>query len=126
MPAAAADENDTEASDQGDDEIAQKIAAFEKELALVCPICKTGILQEKSTGAGKVFYACESKSCNFISWGRPHNIPCARCKNPFLVEVTDAAGQTILRCPRATCQHRQALNPQGVKVVRKRLVRRKV
>ena len=119
-------ENDTGASDQGDDEIAKKIAAFEKELALVCPICKTGILQEKSTGAGKVFYACESKSCNFISWGRPHNIPCARCKNPFLVEVTDAAGQTILRCPRATCQHRQALNPQGVKVVRKRLVRRKV
>ncbi|PKN76443.1 MAG: hypothetical protein CVU52_04760 [Deltaproteobacteria bacterium HGW-Deltaproteobacteria-10] len=119
-------ESNEEAADQGDDEIAKKIAAFEKELALVCPICKTGILQEKSTGAGKVFYACESKSCNFISWGRPHNIVCARCKNPFLVEVTDTAGQTILRCPRATCQHRQALNPQGVKVVRKRLVRRKV
>jgi hypothetical protein len=123
-PAAA--ESNVEAADQGDDEIARKIAAFEKELALVCPICKTGILQEKSTGAGKVFYACESKSCNFISWGRPHNIVCARCKNPFLVEITDAAGQTILRCPRATCQHRQALNPQAVKVVRKRLVRRKV
>ncbi len=122
----AAAESNTEEIDQGDDEIAKKIAAFEKELALVCPICKTGILQEKSTGAGKVFYACESKSCNFISWGKPHNIPCARCKNPFLVEVTDTAGQTILRCPRATCQHRQALNPQGVKVVRKRLVRRKV
>jgi len=119
-------ESNMEAVDQGDDEIARKIAAFEKELALVCPICKTGILQEKSTGAGKVFYACESKNCNFISWGKPHNIPCVRCKNPFLVEVTDATGQTILRCPRATCQHRQALNPQGVKVVRKRLVRRKV
>jgi hypothetical protein len=124
-PAEAAAESNTEASDQGDDEIARKIAAFEKELALVCPICKTGILQEKSTAAGKVFYACESKQCNFISWGRPHNIQCARCKNPFLVEVTDAAGQTVLRCPRATCQHRQAINPQGVKVVRKRLVRRK-
>lgn len=108
-----------------DDEVAQKIAAFEKELALICPICKTGILQEKSTAAGKVFYACESGSCNFISWGRPHNIQCVRCKNPFLVEVTDTAGQTVLRCPRATCQHRQALNSGGVKVVRKRLVRRK-
>ena len=109
-----------------DDEVAKKIAAFEKELALVCPICKTGILQENSTAAGKIYYACASDKCNFISWGRPHNISCARCKNPFLVEVTDAAGQTILRCPRATCQHRQALNaaPGGVKVVRKRLVRR--
>jgi hypothetical protein len=112
-----------------DDEVARKIAAFEKELALVCPICKTGILKEQSTAAGKIFYSCETEKCNFISWGRPHNIPCARCKNPFLVEVSDAAGQTILRCPRATCQHRQALNAGvgvggGVKVVRKRLVRR--
>lgn len=110
---------------EGDDEIARKIAEFEKELALVCPLCKTGALQEKSTAAGKVFYACQSQKCNFISWGRPHNIQCIRCKNPFLVEITDAAGQTILRCPRATCQHRQPLNPGTVKFVRKRLVRRK-
>ncbi|MEN6620134.1 MAG: hypothetical protein ABFD50_01085, partial [Smithella sp.] len=72
-----------------DDEIANKIAAFEQELALVCPVCKTGVLQEKTTAAGKMFYACESRNCNFISWGKPHNIPCVRCKNPFLVEVTD-------------------------------------
>ena len=124
-PAEAVVENNLEKSIPVDDEVAQKIAAFENELALVCPICKTGILQEKSTAAGKIFYACESGSCNFISWGRPHNIQCVRCKNPFLVEVTDAAGQTILRCPRATCQHRQSLNPGSVKVVRKRLVRRK-
>jgi hypothetical protein len=123
-PAGVVDAADTQESVAVDDEVARKIAAFEKELALVCPICKTGVLAEKSTAAGKVFYACESEKCNFISWGRPHNIPCIRCKNPFLVEVTDAAGQTILRCPRATCQHRQALNPTGVKVVRKRLVRR--
>jgi ssDNA-binding Zn-finger/Zn-ribbon topoisomerase 1 len=115
-----------------DDVIAERIAAFEKALALKCPVCKTGVLQEKSTAAGKVFYACESEGCNFISWGRPHNLECKRCKNPFLVEVTDSSGQTILRCPRATCQYRQALNagaigtPGGVKVVRKRLVRRKI
>lgn len=124
-PSEISAESNAEENDQGDDEIARKIAAFEKELALVCPVCKTGILQEKATAAGKMFYACESKTCNFISWGKPHNIPCVRCKNPFLIEVTDTAGQIILRCPRATCQHRQALHPQGVKVVRKRLVRRK-
>jgi ssDNA-binding Zn-finger/Zn-ribbon topoisomerase 1 len=108
-----------------DDEVAKQIAAFEKELALSCPICKTGVLQEKSTTAGKLFYACATKNCNFISWGKPHHIHCVRCKNPFLIEATDAAGQTVLRCPRATCQHRQALNAgSGVRVVRKRIVRR--
>ena len=113
-----------------DEAIASKIAAFEKELALVCPICKTNVLKEEKTAAGKMFYSCASDKCNFISWGRPHHIVCARCKNPFMVEVEDANGQIILKCPRATCQHRQPLAPApaaGVmkKVVRKRLVRRK-
>ncbi|MFO7568776.1 MAG: hypothetical protein R6W75_03180 [Smithellaceae bacterium] len=115
-----------------DEDIAAKVAAFEKELALVCPICKTSVLTEKTTAAGKVFYTCTSEACNFISWGRPHHIQCARCKNPFMVEVEDANKQLILKCPRATCQHRQPLAPSGAppagtvrKVVRKRLVRRK-
>jgi len=126
-----------------DEAIAAKIAAFEKQLALVCPLCKTNTLKEEETAGGKLFYSCTSDKCNFISWGRPHLIPCARCKNAFMVEVTDNTGQTILKCPRATCQHRQPLTPAspptgrptpaspapagGVKtMVRKRLVRRKV
>ncbi|MEE9914090.1 MAG: topoisomerase DNA-binding C4 zinc finger domain-containing protein [Deltaproteobacteria bacterium] len=114
-----------------DEAIAAKIAAFEKELALVCPICKVNVLKEEKTVAGKLFYSCTSDKCNFISWGRPHHIQCARCKNPFMVEVTESTGQMVLKCPRATCQHRQPLSPAtpagGVKtVVRKRLVRRKV
>lgn len=127
-PSEAVVESKAEEIDLVDDEIAKKIAAFEKELALVCPICKTGVLKEKSTAAGKIFYACEAENCNFISWGKPHNIQCVRCKNPFLVEITDAAGQIILKCPRATCQHRQPLSSgggAGVKLVRKRVVRRK-
>lgn len=114
-----------------DDEIAAKIAAFEKELALVCPICKKSVLKEEKTAAGKIFYSCTSKQCNFISWGRPHQIQCARCKNPFMVEVKDSTGQMILKCPRATCQHHQSLTTAGQTagvaktVVRKRLVRRK-
>lgn len=115
-----------------DEAIAAKIAAFEKELALVCPICKTHILKEEKTAAGKLFYSCTSDQCNFISWGKPHHTACLRCKNPFMVEVADSEGQVFLKCPRATCQHRLPLSaagsqPGGVKkVVRKRLVRRKV
>lgn len=117
-----------------DEAIAAKIAAFEKELALECPICKTSVLKEEKTAAGKVFYTCTSEKCNFISWGRPHQIACVRCKNPFTVEMTDAEGHVFLKCPRATCQHRQPLStaslPTGPaggvkKVIRKRLVRRK-
>ena len=108
-----------------DDAIADKIAAFEKDLSFTCPICKTNVLMERATGAGKKYYTCPSGSCNFISWGKPHHVECSRCKNPFLIEAADASGEMILKCPRATCQHRQSLNPKPVKVVRKRVVRRK-
>ena len=107
-----------------DDTIAEKIAAFESNLALTCPICRISTLNEQTTAAGKVYYTCPSEGCNFISWGKPHHIECRRCKNPFLVEVTDATGKTILKCPRATCQYHQDLNPTR-KLVRKRLVRRR-
>jgi hypothetical protein len=115
-----------------DEAIAAKIAAFEKELALVCPICKTHILKEEKTAAGKLFYSCTSDQCNFISWGKPHHTACVRCKNPFMVEVADSEGNVFLKCPRATCQYRMPLSAAGSqtggvkKVVRKRLVRRKV
>ena len=108
-----------------DDDIANRIAAFEKDLALTCPICRENVLKEQSTIAGKLYYSCPSNDCNFISWGKPHLKECKRCKNPFLVEATDMSGQTILKCPRATCQYRQGLSPRRVKVVRKRLVHRK-
>ncbi len=107
-----------------DDAIAEKIAAFESNLALTCPICRVSTLHEQTTAAGKVYYTCPSEGCNFISWGKPHHIECRRCKNPFLVEVTDTTGNTILKCPRATCQYHQDLNPTR-KLVRKRLVRRR-
>jgi predicted RNA-binding Zn-ribbon protein involved in translation (DUF1610 family) len=122
---APVDEKGTDESSPDDDAIADKIAAFEKDLSFTCPICKTNILNEQSTATGKKYYTCPSSVCNFISWGKPHHVECRRCKNPFLIEVADASGEIILKCPRATCQHRQGLNPKLVKVVRKRVVRRK-
>lgn len=83
--------------------IANKIAAFEKDLALTCPIFRENVLKEQSTAAGKIYYSCPSNDCNFISWGKQHLIECKRCKNPFLVEATDKSGQIIMKCPRATC-----------------------
>jgi hypothetical protein len=58
---------------------------------------------------GKSFYKCLTKSCNFISWGKPYHILCPQCNNPFLVETSDRTGKTILKCPRSTCRYRQNL-----------------
>lgn len=134
-----------------DDLVERQIAAFEEDLAMVCPVCTTGKVKAKQTVKGKLFYMCSSENCVFVSWGKPYHIVCPQCRNPFLIESTERDGKTILRCPRATCHHRQKLpwetsdsplqdmvstsedvtkssvisrKPRR-KVVRKRLVRRK-
>jgi ssDNA-binding Zn-finger/Zn-ribbon topoisomerase 1 len=92
-----------------DDLVERRIAAFEEDLAMVCPVCTTGKIKAEPTAKGKLFYMCSSENCVFVSWGKPHHIVCPQCRNPFLIESTDRDGKTILRCPRATCHHRQKL-----------------
>lgn len=92
-----------------DDLIEERIAAFEEDLAMVCPVCTTGKVKAEQTAKGKFFYVCSNKNCVFVSWGKPYHIVCPQCRNPFLIESTERDGKTILRCPRATCRHRQNL-----------------
>jgi ssDNA-binding Zn-finger/Zn-ribbon topoisomerase 1 len=88
-----------------DDDIKKRITAFEEDLALECPICKGSKVTVEDTTAGKSYYKCSNKECNFISWGKPYHIPCPKCNNPFLIEASNKAGKTILKCPRATCRY---------------------
>lgn len=94
-----------EDSSINDDDIEKSIAAFEEDLALECPICKHSRVTVENTAAGKSYYKCSNKECNFISWGKPYHIPCPKCNNPFLIEASNKAGKTILKCPRATCRY---------------------
>ena len=88
-----------------DEDIAKKIAAFEEQLGMTCPICGTAGIKANETARGKVYYHCVNSECNFISWGKPFYISCPQCSNPFLVEALNSAGKPILKCPRATCHH---------------------
>ena len=88
-----------------DDIIANRIAAFEQELSMACPICKTGKVQVQHTLKNKPFYVCSSRDCNFISWGKPHYLPCPLCKNPFLIDASEGEPGSLLKCPRATCHY---------------------
>ncbi len=128
----------------GDDNIVEKrIADFAEDLAMQCPICRTGRIVSHQTITGKCYYACSDRNCTFISWGKPHHLTCPACGNPFLIESPGQDGESILTCPRATCFHRQShpsdasgdatqtKNPPASSTTskppsRKKLVRRKV
>ncbi|MFC1823234.1 hypothetical protein ACFL9T_11045 [Thermodesulfobacteriota bacterium] len=90
-----------------DEEIEKRITSFEEDLAMQCPICRTGAIYSKETATGKSYFKCSAKDCIFISWGKPHHIACPSCQNPFLIEAKIRGGEPILKCPRATCRYRQ-------------------
>ena len=90
-----------------DDIIEKRIAAFEEDLAMQCPLCKSAKIQANETAMGKVYYKCSDRRCNFVSWGKPYHMACPQCNNPFLVEISDRHGKKIIKCPRATCRYRQ-------------------
>jgi hypothetical protein len=97
--------HENESSSINNDDIDKRIMAFEEGLALECPLCKRSKVTVEDTTAGKSYYKCSNKECNFISWGKPYHIPCPKCNNPFLIEASNKAGKTILKCPRATCRY---------------------
>ncbi|MBF0232172.1 MAG: hypothetical protein HQK65_03940 [Desulfamplus sp.] len=117
-------------------EIERRIAAFQQEIAISCPICSSGKITAQATEIGKNYYTCSNKSCQFISWSKPHHFECPICKNQFLIEYNDNEGNIGLKCPRATCSYLQkGVDPpvlkkvetsQEPKKIYRRVVRRKV
>ena len=96
-------------SDLHDKEIEERIAAFEEDLAMTCPLCGEGRIEVRETSKGKQFYECSQDGCYFISWGKPYHLTCPKCRNNFLIEAVGAEGKTFLKCPRATCNYSQNL-----------------
>ncbi|WP_321492590.1 DNA topoisomerase I [uncultured Desulfobacter sp.] len=90
-----------------DNDIESRIAAFEQTLAMPCPLCNGGMVEEKTTDKGKVFYSCNLKDCRFVSWDKPYLFECPVCKNPYLIEFTSPSGTRGLKCPRASCTYSQ-------------------
>lgn len=51
-----------------------------KQLKLNCPKCKEGLIIERKTKKGRLFYGCNQfPACDFASWERPYKEACPRC-----------------------------------------------
>ena len=89
------------------DDIESRIADFERTLAMPCPLCSDGRVEEKTTDKGKVFYSCDQKDCRFVSWEKPYHFECQLCKNPYLIQFITPSGAPGLKCPRVSCTYSQ-------------------
>ncbi len=90
-----------------ENDLASRIAEFESELAMVCPVCNTGSIVSTITEKKNEYFTCSNKSCRFVSWSKPYHFNCPMCKNPFLIEFETDIGEKGLKCPRASCFYSQ-------------------
>jgi predicted RNA-binding Zn-ribbon protein involved in translation (DUF1610 family) len=88
-------------------DIESRIAAFESELSMPCPLCGKGEIEEKTTEKGKLFFSCSKPDCRFVSWDKPYHFECPLCKNAFLIELVTNGETKGLKCPRASCSYSQ-------------------
>lgn len=90
-----------------EDDIESRIAAFEAELTIPCPVCHNGVVKRQKTETGKEYFICSDRSCRFVSWSQPYHFACPLCKNSFLVDFQTDSGGRGLKCPRASCTFSQ-------------------
>lgn len=90
-----------------EEDIESRIAAFELELSMPCPVCHKGEIEEKTTEKGKLFFSCSKPDCRFVSWDKPYHFECPLCKNSFLIETQTTGDTKGLKCPRASCSYTQ-------------------
>ncbi|MBW6510875.1 MAG: type I DNA topoisomerase [Desulfuromonadaceae bacterium] len=92
-----------------------------KSLDIPCPTCKEGVLMEKKSRYGKIFYSCNRyPSCKYALWDPPKEEPCPLCKWPLTVIKTTKRFGTVQRCPQDECEYSKVLiEPQKRPVEKK-------
>lgn len=78
--------------------------AVAKSTGVPCPDCGQGVIEEKQSRRGKIFFSCNRyPDCKFALWDRPVAIPCPQCAAPFLVEKTTKKLGTRRLCRKEGC-----------------------
>ncbi|RKQ84181.1 type I DNA topoisomerase [Brockia lithotrophica] len=58
-----------------------------KSLDIPCPKCKQGVLVERRSRKGRVFYGCSRyPECDFVVWQKPDPTPCPVCGGLLVIE----------------------------------------
>jgi len=77
-----------------------------KETGVTCPQCGKGMVVERRSKRGKLFYGCGAyPDCDFVLWRRPVNKPCPECDQPYLLERVSKRTGTQLVCASENCEH---------------------
>lgn len=86
--------------------------AIRKQLEIKCPKCGTGLITERKTKKGRLFYGCNQfPACDFASWERPYKQACPKCGAMCTVK---GKGQVkTVSCLNSECDYTAQINEAG-------------
>jgi len=76
-----------------------------KDTGVSCPDCKDGVILERKSRRGKIFYSCsEYPSCKYALWNMPIAEACPKCHWPLTTVKTTKSRGTERVCPEKDCK----------------------
>jgi len=88
-----------------------------KELGILCPKCGEGMITERKTKRGRLFFGCNRyPQCDFASWERPYKDPCPQC-SAMMVAKAGKDGKLTVTCLNEQCKYSDVVesSEQGAK-----------
>ncbi len=75
-----------------------------KDTGVRCPECHEGVIMERKSKRGKVFFSCSKyPTCEYALWNKPISETCPQCRWPILtLSITKSRG-TEKVCPQKNC-----------------------
>ncbi|PHV11140.1 type I DNA topoisomerase [Chitinimonas sp. BJB300] len=81
-----------------------------KDTGVGCPVCKQGMLIERKSRYGKLFYSCNTyPKCTYATWNPPINEACSKCGWPVMTLKTTKRRGLEKVCPQKECGHTETV-----------------
>jgi DNA topoisomerase-1 len=81
-----------------------------KDTGVSCPSCKAGMLIERKSRYGKLFYSCNTyPKCTYATWNPPINETCPKCQWPVMTLKTTKRRGLEKVCPQKECGHSEVV-----------------
>jgi DNA topoisomerase-1 len=91
----------------------KKDKAEKVETGIACPLGCGGMIIQRKTRRGKIFYGCSRfPKCRFATWDEPLNRPCPRCQKPILLRKV-RKGKTLIYCQDEKCGYEEKPPEEG-------------
>ena len=85
---------------------------YRKSTGVKCPKCGQGMIVERKSKRGTVFYGCDKyPDCDFTLWNEPTGEECPECKSLLVKKVLKKG--TVIACSNMKCGYKKELEEEN-------------